>query len=62
MVKKYIHSHPIFSPSDAKIFSKENTWKILDILQEAGSKGLTEKEVQEKFMRLQDPILRVVWI
>lgn len=48
MTNKYILSHPVFSPHDAKIFSKENTWKILDILQEAGSKGLTEKEIQEK--------------
>ena len=48
MVNKYIHSHPIFSPHDAKIFSKENTWQILDILQEAGPKGLTENEIREK--------------
>ena len=48
MTNIYFRSQVVFSAREAKIFSKENTWTILHILQQAGSKGLTEKELHKK--------------
>ena len=48
MANRYFSSVSMTKHQEAAIFSDPYTWKVLDILREAGGKGLTAKEVQEK--------------
>jgi hypothetical protein len=51
MANAYYTTQTVKSPQDAKKFKNEYTWKILEILHEAGSRGLTEVEVRKKVER-----------
>jgi hypothetical protein len=48
MANRYFSGVSMTKHQEAVIFSDPYTWKVLDILREAGAKGLTAKEVQEK--------------
>lgn len=48
MANAYYTTQTVKSYQDAKKFTNEYTWKILEILREAGSRGLTEIDIRKK--------------
>jgi len=45
----YIDALPVAWTKQGELFSKELTWDVFNALREAGARGLTAKEVREKF-------------
>jgi hypothetical protein len=47
-VKTYLTHFPVKSYLEADILSKETTWRIMDAIRQAGSKGITAEDIIEK--------------
>ncbi len=47
-VKTYLTHFPVKSYLEADILSKETTWRIMDSIRQAGSRGVTAKEIIDK--------------
>ena len=47
-VKTYLTHFPVKSYLEADILSKETTWRIMDSIRQAGSRGVTAEDIIEK--------------
>ncbi len=47
-IKTYLTHFPVKSYLEADILSKETTWRIMDSIRQAGSRGVTAKEIIDK--------------
>ena len=47
-VKTYLTHFPVKSYLEADILSKEETWRIMDCIRQAGARGITAEDIMEK--------------
>lgn len=47
-LKTYLTHFPVKSYIEADILSKESTWRIMDLLRQAGAKGITAEEITQQ--------------